>query len=246
MKKQFILTLMASMIAMAPCAAQEAAPHQGLQKKVELPARKQLLPARRVKKNVPQADIAAYQGRTFYGALNNSDAWDGVGIGSVPYGVYTFTMGSEADFQPVSTNLVYNFMASAFSRDCLYGVQALSIMGALNGARYQALDAENFNTVWEEMRGGSYGIIPSVMAYDPTSDKTYAAMYNDELNGLNWAVFNKTTRQFDILHKWTNDFQPLTLAATPDGQFYCIDGNGYLYMIDKTNGEAEMVGETGV
>ena len=147
MKKQFILTLMASMIAMAPCAAQEAAPHQGLQKKVELPARKQLLPARRVKKNVPQADIAAYQGRTFYGALNNSDAWDGVCIGSVPYGVYTFTMGSEADFQPVSTNLVYNFMASAFSRDCLYGVQALSIMGALNGARYQALDAENFNTV---------------------------------------------------------------------------------------------------
>ena len=246
MKKQFILTLVASMIAMAPCAAQEAAPHQGLQKKVELPARKQLLPARRVKKNVPQADIAAYQGRTFYGALNNSDAWDGVGIGSVPYGVYTFTMGSEADFQPVSTNLVYNFMASAFSRDCLYGVQALSIMGALNGARYQALDAENFNTVWEEMRDGSYGIIPSVMAYDPTCDKTYAAMYNDELNGLNWAVFNKTTRQFDILHKWTNDFQPLTLAATPDGQFYCIDGNGYLYMIDKTNGEAEMVGETGV
>ena len=69
------------------------------------------------------------------------------------------------------------------------------------------------------------------MAYDPTSDKFYGAMYNDQLNGINWAVFNEKTRKFETLKKWSNDFQPVTLAATPDGRLFSIGLDGYFYEI---------------
>lgn len=191
-------------------------------------------------------DASAYAGRTFYGNLVNSNDWAGASIGSVPYGVYSYTFGDNADFSAISTADTYNFMASAYGRNRLIGVFPMSIMGALNGVRYICLDSANFKQDWEEIYSGvSYGYIPTVMAYDPTSDKFYGAMYNDQLNGINWAVFNEKTRKFETLKKWSNDFQPVTLAATPDGRLFSIGLDGYFYEIDKATGDASMVGQPG-
>lgn len=206
------------------------------------------LPQRTLKSNVKATAVSSlFAGRTFYGNLTNSDDWAGSNLGGVPYGVYSYTFGDEANFKAVATATIYNFMSSAFGRDRLLGVYPMSIMGALNGVRYMELDSAKFDKRWEETYPqATYGYIPTAMTYDPTSDKFYAALYNDQLNGLNWAVFNDKTRRFEVLKKWSNDFQPLTLGATPDGKLYSIGLDGYYYAIDKTTGEAEMIGEPGV
>lgn len=56
----------------------------------------------------------------------------------MPYGIYSYTLGSEADFQALSTDLRYNFMASAMGRDQLVGARPMEIFGALNGVEYVA------------------------------------------------------------------------------------------------------------
>lgn len=250
--KKLTGTLLAVCLALAtyPASWQEA-------KKVELPERhstkwqsvalKQAKALPRAQKAVSDADFSLYEGRTFHANLVNSDAWDGVSIGSVPYGVYSYTLGDGASFQAVSTDLGYNFMASAYGRDEVVGVFPMSFMGILNGVRYIGLQAPAFETAWEKMyEGVSYGYIPTVMAYDPTNDTIYAAMYNDALDGINWAIFDRVNQRFNTLVAWPNDFQPVTMAATPDGRLFCIDANGFYYTLDKATGEAEMVGETGV
>lgn len=246
MRKTLLFTILAAVLALLPAEAQVSKPPLSLHKQKTVIS-KNALKAKRMRKAVPQGDLTKYNGHSFFANLVNSDTWAGAGVGSVPYGIYSYTIGDEAGYQPVSTALTYNFMASAFNRDNVLGVYPMSIMGSLNGVRYVSLDGDNFKTAWEEVYTDvSYGAIPDVMAYDPTSDKIYAAMYNDGLNGLNWAVFNKKTRRFDVIHVWDNDFQPATLAATPDGRLFSIGMDGYYYQIDKATGDAEMLGETGV
>ncbi len=225
-------------------------------KKVELPAKStwnvQLPEMQNAQKVTPAAAVAdaemdIFEGRTFYANLINSDTWANFGITEVPYGVYSYTFGEDADFKAVSTNSLYNFMASVYARHEMIGVYPMSLMGVLTGVRYLGLEAPDFQTAWEEVHSEvSYGYIPSALAYDPTNDQVYAAMYNDALNGLNWAVFDPATRRFNTLAAWPNDFQPAAMAATPDGRIYCVGLDGFYYEMNKTNGEAEMVGETGV
>lgn len=250
--RRFVGTLLAVCLALTtyPASWQEV-------KKVELPARHPagLLDAgmaqakhlKRVQKAAPAADLSQWEGRTFHANLVNSDAWDGVSIGNVPYGVYTYTLGGDAGFQAVSTDLVYNFMASAFARNELVGVYPMSFLGILNGVRYLGLGVPDFGTSWEVMyESASYGYIPTTMTYDPTTDRIYAAMYNDALNGINWAVFDRENRRFNTLAAWPNDFQPVAMAATPEGRLFCIDLEGFYYELNKATGEAEMLGETGI
>lgn len=205
---------------------------------------------RKVTKSQPVAKAPAatsYAGRQFYGNLVNSTDWEGATLGSVPYGIYDYTFGPNADFNAIATDGTYNFYGSAYGRNRLLGVYPMSIMGILNGVRYICLGGDNFAEQWEEIYAdASYGYIPAAMAYDPTSDKFYAGIYNDALNGMNWAVFNETTRQFEILHKWTNTFQPLTLAATPDGRMFSIGADGGYYELDKATGEASLIAELSV
>ena len=193
------------------------------------------------------ADLSLFQGLKFYVNLTNSDDWAGLGIGSVPYGVYTYTIGEDLNFQAVSTDLLYNYMASAMGRDELVGVRPMEMFGFLNGVEYDGLDSLNFRTAWSKVYSEvDYSYIPSVMAYDVTSDITYSVQYNAELTGLNWAKWNPVTRRFDVLHKWNNDFQPLAMAATPDGRMFCIGSDGYYYQLDKVNGDASMLGQLSV
>ncbi|MGI6222430.1 MAG: choice-of-anchor J domain-containing protein [Prevotella sp.] len=252
MNKFLFLTLALGCLTTLPVAAQQEATHElvakpALQKADRHSAQPQKVQLRKLRHAAPSADFNFFEGRTFYGNLVNSSDWSGASIGSVPYGVYSYTFGDNADFQSIATDLTYNFMSSAFGRDQLIGAFPMSVMGALNGVRYISLDSAAFAKNWENVLGNvSYGAIPDVMAYDPTSNTYYAAMYNDELNGLNWAKFNMVTRLFDVISKWNNDFQPMTMAFTPEGEAYCIGADGYYYHLDKSNGDAEMLGETGI
>lgn len=206
------------------------------------------VPFSKVRASVEKADESLYSGRTVYVDLVNSNQWSGMSIGSVPYGIHSHAFGSGSNFTAITTGSLYEFFSATKARDMILGVRQMSIMGAFNGAHYMELDTVQFNASYSEMIGetGRYSLLPCAMTYDPTSDLVYAAMYNDELNGLNWATYDRTTHRFVIKSKWNNDFQPLVMGGTPDGRLMAISADGYLYELDKTNGDASMIGETGV
>ena len=192
-------------------------------------------------KKAPSA--TQFQGLTFYSNLTNSDAWNGVSIGAVPYGIYSYTIGGGTDFQPLATDLRYDFMASAMGRDCLVGARPMEMFGALNGVEYNALSRNGFSEMWAQRYDQvDYSFIPSVMAYDATSDKIYSIQYNATLTGLNLAQWNPDNRLFETICAWPNRFQPMTLGFTPDGEMYCVGADGEFYQLDKETCDARSLG----
>ncbi len=193
------------------------------------------------RKKAPSADV--YQGMTFYANLTNSDAWDGVGIGSVPYGIYSYTIGGNADFQALATDLRYNFMAAAMGRDQLVGARPMQLMGTLTGVEYIGLSRDNYSQLWSIVYDNAdYSYIPDVMAYDVTSDIFYTLQYNSTLTGLNLAKWNPISRMFETICAWPNRFQPMTLGFTPDGEMYCVGSDGEFYQLDKETADARALG----
>ena len=193
------------------------------------------------RKKAPSAD--QFQGLTMFVNLTNTDDWSGYGIGSVPYGIYSYTIGSDAGFQALATDLRYNFMASAMGRDQLVGARPMELLGTLNGVEYIGLNRVGFNELWSQVyQQADYSYIPSTMAYDVTSDKIYSIQYNSNLTGLNMAVWNPQTRMFETIAPWPNMFQPLAMGFTPNGDMYCVGSDGEFYEMDKETGYGRSVG----
>ena len=206
-----------------------------------------MLPANKAmtRKAAPSAD--QFQGLTMYVNLTNSDDWSGYSIGSVPYGIYSHTIGGNNGFQALATDLRYEFMASAMGRDQLVGARPMALFGSLNGVEYNGLSRDGFRELWSQVYDQvDYSFIPSVMAYDVTSNIIYSVQYNSDLTGLNMAVWNPETRMFETFCSWPNNFQPLTLGFTPDGEMYCVGNDGDLYSLDKFTGDARSVGTLAV
>lgn len=198
---------------------------------------------------VADADAQLFNGRTLYGGMVNSQLWNNMSITEVPYGVYSFTMGSTEAPKAHITDMVYNFMSGAWGRDRHYGIVPLTIMGVINGARYITIDTRDWkearNTVWDTTHG-TYSLIASTMAYDPTSDVFYAFQYKEDLSGLNWVRINKETDEMEQIAQYRGKTAVMTLACTPGGQMYYIDAAGDLYTLNKENGRGALVGNTGV
>lgn len=198
---------------------------------------------------IADADASLFEGRTVYGCMVNSNLWNNVSITQVPYGIYSFTMCSGE--VPVShiTDLSYNFMSGAWGRDRHYGIIPLAVMGIINGARYITIDTRDWrevqNTLWDSSHG-TYSLIASTMAYDPTSDRFYAFQYKEDLTGLNWVSINLETDQLEQLAQYRGTTSVVTLAATPAGQMYYIDAVGDLYTVNKQTCRSSLVGNTGV
>ena len=204
---------------------------------------------RRSLRTIADADASLFDGRTLYGAMVNSNLWANMSITQVPYGIYSFTMGSTEAPTAHFTDMSYNFMSGAWGRDRHYGIVPLSIIGAINGARYITINTRDWQETRNVMWGteyGTYSLIASVMAYDPTSDDFYAFQYKEDLTGLNWVRLNQETDRMEQVAQYRGTTAVLTLAATPDGQMYCIDTAGDLYTVNKENGRTSLVANTGV
>ena len=198
---------------------------------------------------IAEADASLFEGRTVYGAMVNSDLWTNMSITEVPYGIYSFQMGSTEPPTAHISDMIYNFMSGAWGRDRHYGIVPLTIIGAINGARYITIDTRDWketkNVMWDTEHG-TYSLISSALAYDPTSDDFYSFQYKEDLTGLNWCRLNQETDQMEQVAQYRGSTAVLTLAATPDGQMYYIDAAGDLYTVNKQNGRTSLVGNTGV
>lgn len=198
-------------------------------------------------KNVT-AETSDYYGRTIYGSLINSTEWANATITNVPYGIYSFEM--EESPAPVShiTNMSYNFYSGAYNRGKYFGITALSVMGALNGARYITIDTEAWTETSNILYGTeqkSYALLPSAMAYNPVDNTIYSLQYKDDLSGLDWCVYNEEYDEMDKIASFRGQYNVITLAAMPDGEMYFINSFGDLYKINRKTGRPTFVGMTG-
>ena len=203
----------------------------------------------RVMGRAPQADMSLFEGRTIYGGLISSNTWTGVSITEVPYGVYSFTIGEDAQPQAMITDMIYGFKAAAWGRDNFYGIVPLSLMGAINGSRHIQIDTKNWvekSNVMHSSEEGTYSLISCAMAYDPTDDNFYAFRYKEDLSGLDWVMVNPSTSDYEMIAAYRGKTMVLTLAPAPDGTMYYIDAEGDLYTINKETGRTLLVGNTGV
>lgn len=108
------------------------------------------------------------------------------------------------------------------------------------------MSRNDFSELWAQVfEQVDYSFIPSVMAYDVTSDVIYSVQYNQDLTGLNMAKWNPAIKMFETIAPWPNNFQPLTLGFTPDGTMYCVGADGNFYQLDKETGDARAIGALG-
>ncbi len=245
-----LLALLALVAMMASAGEQNttytAAP-KAVKEVVKTQQRAKMLPVKKADSRMKAPAADQFEGLTMFVNLTNSDDWAGYGIGSVPYGIYSYTIGADAGFQALATDLRYDFMASAMGRDQLVGARPMELFGSLNGVEYNGLSRVGYNELWSQVyESVDYSYIPSTMAYDVTSDKFYSIQYNSDLTGLNMAVWNPKTRMFETIAPWPNRFQPLTLGFTPNGDMYCVGSDGEFYQMDKDMGEARSVGTLSV
>ena len=168
------------------------------------------------RKKAPSAD--QFEGLTMYVNLTNSNDWANASIGSVPYGIYSITLGG-GDFTALATDLRYNFMASAMGREQLVGARPMELFGNLNGVEYNGLSRDDFHEMWSQVYDQvDYSFIPSVMAYDVTSDIIYSVQYNADLTGLNMAKWNPVSRMFETYAQWRDVLRGQRRRVLPDGQ----------------------------
>lgn len=248
MRKQKLLPIVIAVLATVGAIAQESQPYspslRPVKQVVKSSGKSTMLKPKATSKVKSKAiDASQFQGLTIYANLTNSDDWADYGIASVPYGIYSYTIGSDNDFQPLATSLSYNFMASAMGRDQLVGVRAMEMLGNLNGAEYIGLSAGTYAQLWSKVydEPGNYSLIPSVMAYNLTNDKFYSIQYNTDLTGLNLAQWNPSSKAFDIIAAWNNSFQPMAMAFDPKGTLYCIGSDATLYTINLENANASKI-----
>lgn len=195
------------------------------------------------------ADVSAFEGRKLYCALINSTDWASSSITDVPYGVYSFSIGDEMAMNPHCTSFIYDFLAGAFGRDKFHGIAAMTILGALNGARYITIDTENWKELKRVLYGTekkSYSLLSTSMAYNPTDDKTYSLQFNDEMSGMDWCIYNEDYDEMDKIAAFRGKYNVLTLASVPSGDMYFINSLGDLYRIDKKTARPALVGRTGI
>ena len=203
----------------------------------------------KVRNRVAQADMSLFEGRAVYGGLISSNAWEGMSITQVPYGVYSFTVGDNPSPVAHISDMGYTFKGAAWGRDRFYGVVALNVMGVINGSRHIQIDTKNWtetSNVMHDMSEGTYSLMPCSMAYDNISDTFYAFRYKEDLSGLDWVKVNPETSQYEMVAAYRGKTVVLTLACTPGGQMYYIDAEGDLYTVNKENGRTSLVGNTGV
>ena len=245
MRRPKTFLAMLALVALMATATEQAATYTAAPKPVKevvkAQKRAQMLSSQQAPslKKAPSAD--QFAGLNMYVNLTNSDSWSEYSIGSVPYGIYSHAIGTDG-FQPLATDLRYNFMASAMGRDQLVGARPMEILGVLNGVEYNGLSRTDFSELWAiRYESVDYSFIPSVMAYDVTSDITYAIMYNGQLTGLNLAQWDPVSRSFVTIAPWPNTFQPLTLGFTPNGEMYCVGSDGDFYLLDKEDATARQL-----
>ena len=110
------------------------------------------------------------------------------------------------------------------------------------------LDVYNTDT-WEladPVDEADFSILCTDNAVDPTSGIVYGCYYDADGATLNWATANYAAGVSTSIKVLSEDEKMWGVACDDSGQFYAILENGNLVKINKTTGDMEVVGDTGL
>ena len=158
-------------------------------------------------------------------------------------GVYTVPTSSEEAFVPVALNLGLN-QGCTMTPDFYAGFDFQTFWGMLLGANYRTYDIESGELLGDVDIMDSYTNVALDLTYDATTQAAYGISYSDDGANYVLAKYDLTATSFTRTEIATFSFAANMIAADKNGQLWVV-GDGLLYKVDKTTGEATLVGDTG-
>lgn len=159
-------------------------------------------------------------------------------------GIYAFSVNSPFTMTPVNTsaNIVAN--GGGVYVDGKFYFMNYTQQGSLTMAYYYVYDA----VTWEQLSSSYPSIarasdIAVATAYDKTTGTVYCCTQNDAQTAFLLRTWNLENNQKTTVAEVGTGY--LALAVSTAGQLYGISPEGKLYSIDKTSGEATLIGNTG-
>lgn len=183
---------------------------------------------------------ATTDGRTIWGVVIASNKWSQY---SSEYGVYSFQAKDGTTLNSIAQD--YGMDANgggAFYDNSLHLINYYSFWG-MSLAQYYEYDMSS----WSQTRASSASgltLAATAATYDATTGLVYGCFsdydgYGHELGAADYSALTRTTlRRTDTTY--------VSMAASPQGVIYALDGNGNLSTMNKTTGAMTKVGSTGL
>ncbi len=184
----------------------------------------------------PRMNEAGQDYPTLYGTVISSKPGTD-GSSAQAKGMYTLTV--DGTFSRLNTQGDASFGGAPMADGFYY---------AVNRTGTGKIYVDKFNTsTWKRSTHTNVtavGLLASDVAYDPTSDMVYGCFYNDNANGYVFGKIDYSVRKRIAIKPLEMSYNAVMVDG--EGQVYGIDMTGNLYKINKTDGEATLVGHTGI
>lgn len=181
---------------------------------------------------------ATSQHPEIYGCVISQDGWT---IQENAIGVYRIPTGPDMNFVYESNRHIDSSGGGVLVGDTYWTCYFVD----LAGTPMVFVQSYDVNT-WEETSFdyGEAPIISTGVTYDPVTRKVYGCFRNDSNTGYVFGTVDyqalKRTRICDLSRMWS------AIGCTKNGQIYAIDDLGDLYKVDKSDGNMQLVGSTGL
>lgn len=182
---------------------------------------------------------AAGKETRLYGSLIYSADWS---PDSRPYGIYSMPLSSPDDIETVKLSGSLNANAGGvYCEGKFCFVNYFESFGAIT-AYYYIYDA----TTWERISSNRVPntSIATDLTYDPVSRTIYGCFLNSTNNGYVFGSMEASTGAVTAISNLNAPF--FFVAASPTGEVFGVQNDGFLYKIDKYNGSWKAIGNTGV
>ena len=193
-----------------------------------------------------QQRVSANYVPTVYGIVLNSAAW----TNAPQYGVYSF-MPNQSVIVPTLEH--QDTWMRANSGGVWYdGI--LHYMNSIQGSgetilnMYQSWNTETWTLVddWR-MSPTESNRLAADLTYDPVSKTVFGVFFTDDGSGYEVGTMEFPSDASPVKHTLKRlPIDMVAIAASAEGELYSIGLNGALYKLDKTNGNATLIGNTGV
>lgn len=158
------------------------------------------------------------------------------------YGLYSIATDGTA-ISPIAQGDDYAVTSGFYADGKFYAVSFFQFFG-MYFVQNLVFDATTGELLQTSEYGDDMTLVATDFAYDEATGKAYGTFFNSDMSGYNFGAFDPetftTTEICAVETSWNG------CAFGADGYIYAIDANGALLKVDKTNGAATTIGDTGM
>lgn len=191
--------------------------------------------------NAPLEETAGNDSVTFWGNFLYSKLWSS--SGSYYYGVYSFSNKNPNNYDPIAeSDVLYANYGGAFYEGVFHFVTQYEQYQAVKTSYYE-YDVDT----WQELKEvdlPDYSLMAMSAAYDPTTHRMFGAFYNADMTKMELASVSYEAMDKQVVAP--TDTAYTAMAINKQGEVYAISAGGHLWKINKTTGDATLVGSLGV